>query len=159
MANGSKDEDLSNVYINERGRIVFAGFSSRYYLSYYTVNITQNGEACPGVRYYGLYLSDWHCVRGSDPIRDWNSLVCRTRWDKNHLIEIYDALYHFMDAVYDSGQQFPFVPGSVSLWSRLFFPVDSAVVGKILFELTEWAVQWDVDNEYSSASSPMHRCD
>ncbi len=158
MANGSKDGDLSNVYINERGRIVFAGFSSRYYLSYYTVNIIQNGEACPEVRYYGLYFSDWH-VRGSNPIRDWNSLVCRTSWDKNHLIEIYDALYHFTDYVYDSGHQFPFVPGSVSLRSRLFSPVDSAVVGKIPFELTKWVVQWSVDNEYSSASSPMHRYD
>ncbi|PBK92664.1 hypothetical protein ARMGADRAFT_169084 [Armillaria gallica] len=61
-----------------------------------------------------------------------------------------------MDIEYDSEQKSPFVPGNVFLRSRLFFPMDWAVVGKIPFELTKWAVQWNVDNEYSSASSPMH---
>ncbi|KAK0496522.1 hypothetical protein EDD18DRAFT_208783 [Armillaria luteobubalina] len=38
------DGDLSSVYINERGRIVFTGLSSQYDLFYYTMDIIQDSE-------------------------------------------------------------------------------------------------------------------
>ncbi|KAK0236874.1 hypothetical protein EDD85DRAFT_589940 [Armillaria nabsnona] len=158
----TNDGNLSNVYINERGRIVLAGLSSSYFICYYIVVIgrMREGEACPEVRYIGLHGRQ-ETLDYLDSFRGWNSLMCRTSCDKNHLMEIYDALYNFKDNErpgYHSGGQFSFIPGSVSLRTvHLSVPVDSLmVVGKIPLELMEWDVEWREDNKRCSAPFPMH---
>ncbi len=86
----------------------------------------------------------------SDSIRDCNLLMrCSTRLEKKHLINIYSALYCFIGSedalVYGPEIRYP-SPGSVSTRTDLAVALDSLVVGKILVELTEQAVGWEVDN-------------
>ncbi len=157
IANDSKDGNLNTVYINERGRIVFTGLSSFYLLCYYIVGVDHASLGFFGLN--GLRKPGY--VLPSDYFRDWNSLMCRTSWDKNHLIEIYDALYNFLDTRFSKdGYEISIIPGSVYFQTQPSFPVDSlVVVGKIPLELTKWDVEWEVDNKRCSAPFPMHRCD
>lgn len=41
----SKDENLSNVYVNEQGRFVLSGLAFHYFIGLYSVDIVQDGEA------------------------------------------------------------------------------------------------------------------
>ncbi len=158
--NASKDGDLSNMYINEQGRIVFSGLSSRYSLGRYAMYIIQGGKVRPEVIFPRHQMAS--DISLSDSIRAWNSLMRRsTSLEKNHLIEIYHALYGLigtlnMPLVYDPNFQYPYSPGSVSTRTELTFPVDSLVVGKIP---VEQALAWEVVNNDYPTAFPMCRCD
>ncbi len=167
-AGASKGGDLSNAYINERGRIVFVGFSSRYYLCHYVVDLTQNGADSVVIPHMRIYRH-WTVPDTplSDSIRDCNSLMCRsTSLEKNHLIEIYDSLYCLIGAnlweytlIYNPVEsQCPYGPGSVSMRTELLAsPLDSLVIGKIPVQLTEQAMAWEVHANRNSTPFAMCR--
>ncbi len=159
-ANASKDGDLGSMYINERGRIVLARLSFRYCLKRRIVDTIQNSEAHPKVTYFGNQMTSY--IPRSDSIKNWNSLLCRTKLDKSHLMQIYEALYRFIgdECTLVYGPEFcPYGPGSVSTRTALSFPMDSLVIGRILVsEPIKQAVKWRLYNNGHSTPFPMCRC-
>ncbi|PBK63347.1 hypothetical protein ARMSODRAFT_540743 [Armillaria solidipes] len=154
------DGDLSSVYINERGRIVFTGLSSQYDLFYYMMDIIQDSEVRPELTLLGPPVA--LDTPPSGVFRNLNSLLRCTILDKNYLIDIYDALYvltYTTDVwAYPPGLQFPYDLGSISTRTELTPPVDCLVVGQILLELTEQAVRWEVVHNNGDSTSVLPVC-
>ncbi len=159
-ANALKDGDLSSVYINERGRIVFTELSSQYDLFYYMMDIIQDSEVCPELTLLGPPVA--LDTPPSGLFRNLNSLLRCTILDKNYLIDIYDALYVLTYTTdlwaYPPGLQFPYDLGSISTRTELTPPVDCLVVGQILVELTEQAAAWEVRHNNGDSMSVLPVC-
>ncbi|KAK0449627.1 uncharacterized protein EV420DRAFT_1565104, partial [Desarmillaria tabescens] len=126
------------MYINEGGRIVLEELSSYYGFDGFHVDISEHSA----VRLHKSRIAP--DTSHTNLIRDWNSLMHRTRLDKSHLIQIYDALRLdcFMDIKYRmTYSQCHYSRGSVFVWTEeSTLPV---LVGKILIEPIEWEVTWD----------------
>ncbi len=156
-ADASKDWDLSDIYINEQGRIMFAGFSFRYYLQQsFTIEIVQNHKVC-----FKVILTYIH-EEFPDSLypRDWNSLMCRSpSLEKKHLLDIYDALHILMGShtlschlydldVYSSGSVYTMI---------YYFP--RFVVGRIPVVPTEQAVVWELYKDTGRGQGTPFRYD
>ncbi len=144
-ANASKDGNLSDIYINEQGRIMFARFSFQYYLDKkFWVEISQ----CPKVRSKVTLRYPSGIFPDSPSTRDWNLLVSRYRspsLKKKHLIDIYDTLYILMGRHVSSYLCNLDVYSSDSVYTMTeYFSRDYLVVGRIPVVPTEQAVAWEL---------------
>ncbi|KAK0482430.1 hypothetical protein IW261DRAFT_1678303 [Armillaria novae-zelandiae] len=157
----SKDGDLSSMYIDERGRVVFSNLSSRYDLFYYTADIIRDRKKDPGlISLGGPPMSS--AMPTFDLLRNLNSLLHCTILERNYLVEIYDALYILTYTpdmwAYPPGLQFSYNLGSIYTRTGLTPPVDCLVVGQILLELTEQNVAWEVRHNNGDTTSILPVC-
>ncbi len=119
---------------------MFAGFSFRYYINSFTIEIVRNRKV------HSKVILTYIHEKFPDNLypRDWNSLMCRSpSLEKKHLLDIYDSLHILMGSRISSPCDHDvYSSGNVFGTTTQHFRTDYLVVGTIPVVPTEQAVTW-----------------